>query len=281
MDYTEEEERWIREVRQALKRSGKVSIKEDQVILRYYYSADLVLEKCLERLAKYSEWFSSPDIQQLSESGRAILKEGFVYSYGKAKDGRAFVVMNLSILDLSKHLLVNYYQAINFVLNKVIREEFVPGSIENYYFILDLDEKLLGLPISSVGDIIQVLGNAYSMCLERMMVVNCTTFSKWIYNRVQAFISQETVRKISLYTKEDVDSGSLREFIGEEVLERKYGGRRAKVHPHHLYRQHRQHALDADDRSETEYFSIEGDEEHHNYYKEHSCCGIGEQCAIY
>ena len=47
--------------------------------------------------------------------------------------------MNLSILDLSKHPLVHYYQAINHVLNKVIREEFVPGSIESYYFILDLD----------------------------------------------------------------------------------------------------------------------------------------------
>lgn len=54
VDYTEEEERWIKEVRQALKRSDKIKIKEDQVILRYYYSADLVLEKCLDRLAKRS-----------------------------------------------------------------------------------------------------------------------------------------------------------------------------------------------------------------------------------
>lgn len=54
MDYTEEEERWIKEVRQALRRNDKIHIKEDQVILRYFYSSDLVLEKCLERLAKYN-----------------------------------------------------------------------------------------------------------------------------------------------------------------------------------------------------------------------------------
>lgn len=137
------------------------------------------------------------------------------------------------------------------------------------------------MPISSIGDIIQVLGNAYSMCLEKMMVVNCTTFSKWLYNRLQSFIAQETARKISLYTKEDLGAGMLREFIEEEVLERKYGGSRSKVHPHHLYKEHRQRALDEDDRSETEYFSIEGDEEHHNYYREHGCCNIGEQCDIY
>lgn len=94
-----------------------------------------------------------------------------------------------------------------------------------------------------------MLGNAYSMCLEKMMVVNCTTFSKWIYNRVQTFIAQETVKKISLYTKEDLNLGMLKEFIDEEVLERKYGGSRSKVHLHHLYKEHKQHALDQDDRS--------------------------------
>ena len=94
-----------------------------------------------------------------------------------------------------------------------------------------------------------MLGNAYSMCLEKMMIVNCTTFSKWIYNRAQTFISQETVRKISLYTKEDLNLGLLREFIDEAVLERKYGGTRSKVHPHHLYKEHKKHALDEDDRS--------------------------------
>jgi hypothetical protein len=65
----------------------------------------------------------------------------------------------------------------------------VPGSIENYYFILDLDEKLLSLPLSSLGDIIKVIANAYSMCLQKMLIINATTLSKWIYNRLTGFIS--------------------------------------------------------------------------------------------
>lgn len=80
----------------------------------------------------------------------------------------------------------------------------MPGYIESYYFILDLDEKLLSLPLSSLGDFIKVIGNAYSMFLGKMMLINCTTFSKWIYNRVTAFIAEETVKKITLHTKEDI-----------------------------------------------------------------------------
>jgi hypothetical protein len=37
-----------------------------------------------------------------------------------------------------------------------------------------------------------------------MMIINCTTVSKWIYNRVASVLSEETARKITLYTKDDV-----------------------------------------------------------------------------
>ena len=101
----------------------------------------------------------------MTDNTNNVFKEGFVYSYGKTKDGRPFIAMNLGVFDLNKHSLNSYYQAMNNVLNRVLSEEFVPGSIENYYFILDIDEKLLSLPLSSLADIIKVIGNAYSMCL--------------------------------------------------------------------------------------------------------------------
>lgn len=122
VDYTELEERWINTVRKELKKEKNIEIEEDQTILRYYYSADLVLEKCLERLVKYHEWFTSPEIQIVTDKTNQIFKEGFIYSYGKAIDGRPFVIMNLGIFNLDKHDLINYYQAMNQVLNRVIKE---------------------------------------------------------------------------------------------------------------------------------------------------------------
>jgi hypothetical protein len=181
-----------------------------------------------------------------------------------------FIVMNLSLLHLEKYSESSYFQAMNHVFNRVIREEFVPGVLETYYLILDLDEQLLSLPLSSLGDIIKVLANAYSMCLEDMLIVNCTALSKWIFNRVKSFIAEETLRKISLYTREELAEGQLLRLIDATVLERKYGG---TIHVSHSHL----HLLGEEEMSESEYFSIEGEEQ--GYYKESSCCL--NECRIY
>jgi hypothetical protein len=74
VEYTRQEGQWIRDIRLALRdREGYASI-EDQVLLRYYYSSDMILEKCLERLAKYRDWFGSAEIQSVGESAKAILR---------------------------------------------------------------------------------------------------------------------------------------------------------------------------------------------------------------
>lgn len=142
------------------------------------------MEKCLEKLVEYNKWFTNPSIQYLTDSTHEIFKEGFNYSYGKALDGRPFIIMNVSVINTDKYNIEIYLQAVNHCLNRVIKEEFIPGFIEHYYYLLDLNEQLLSLPLSSLGEIIKVIGNAYSGCLERLMIINCTYISKWIYNRL-------------------------------------------------------------------------------------------------
>lgn len=51
-----------------------------------------------------------------------------------------------------------------------------------------------------------------------MLIVNTTTLSKWLYNRLTNFIAEETARKITLYTKDDLMEGQLRQYIDADVL---------------------------------------------------------------
>jgi hypothetical protein len=51
-----------------------------------------------------------------------------------------------------------------------------------------------------------------------MKMVNCTFASKWIYNRCENFISEETTQKIKICTKDDVMDGALLEDIDAEML---------------------------------------------------------------
>jgi hypothetical protein len=69
--------------------------------------------------------------------------------------------MSLSILDMEKYTQDNYYQAVNHSLNKTIKE-FIPGYMESYYYMIDLNEQLLSLPLSQLGEVIKRIGNAYS-----------------------------------------------------------------------------------------------------------------------
>lgn len=89
----------------------------------------------------------------------------------------------------------------------------MPGKIETYDYILDLNEKFLSLPITSIKEIIKTFSDVYSMRLQNMYIVNCTHFAKWIYIGIEKVISEETSKKIKLFTREEVEEGVLREYI--------------------------------------------------------------------
>lgn len=43
-----------------------------------------------------------------------------LYSYGYAKDGKPFIIMNGGKVDMDKYKAMSYYQAMNYINNKVI-----------------------------------------------------------------------------------------------------------------------------------------------------------------
>jgi len=118
-----------------------------------------------------------------------LLKLGFNYCYDYSISGRPFAVMQMGIVDLEKFRLSSYMQAMNHVNNKMIEEKLVPGKIETYDYILDLNEKLLGLPISALRDIVGRISEAYSMMLGKMYIVNITSFAKFLANGVEKMLS--------------------------------------------------------------------------------------------
>lgn len=77
----------------------------------------------------------------------------------------------------------------------------------------------MSLPVTALKDIVRTISEAYSMMLGKMFVVNCTTLAKSVYSVLQKMMSEETQRKIRIFTAKDVRNGALREFIDENVLE--------------------------------------------------------------
>lgn len=39
------------------------------------------------------------------------------------------------------------------------------------------------------------------MRMNKMFIINCTSFAKWLYTGVEQVLSEETAKKIKLFTK--------------------------------------------------------------------------------
>ena len=74
----------------------------------------------------------------------------------------------------------------NYSINKALRN-LIPGYLETYYYLIDLDEQMSSLPVTLLAEVIKKVGNAYTGVLEKLMVINCTMLSKWAYNRFKGF----------------------------------------------------------------------------------------------
>lgn len=94
------------------------------------------------------DWTHDPAIQSLSIRARAILNEGFIYTFGRDLEDRPIIIMDLGKIKFDRYDLTDYYCAINALINLVVENCFVPGVIESYLFVIDMDGKnFTSLPI--------------------------------------------------------------------------------------------------------------------------------------
>lgn len=67
---------------------------------------------------------------------------------------------------------------------------FVPARVETFTIILDSKGRTLSLPLTSLSKIIKKISDAYSMRLEKMMIVNCTYTVKIAFVAVRQFLAE-------------------------------------------------------------------------------------------
>jgi hypothetical protein len=91
---------------------------DDATILRYLSAADQHIPTCRRKLMTHLDWHSNPSIQRVETGGLLVLQSGFVYSCSGG--ARPCLVLNLGKVDLQNHSLLDYYQALNAVMKKII-----------------------------------------------------------------------------------------------------------------------------------------------------------------
>jgi hypothetical protein len=102
-------------------------------------------------------------------------------------------------MDIEKYTLDDYLAAINQVINLVVEKLFVKGKLENYMFIIDMENKGVGsLPISTVREIVLKLSYIYSMRMGKLLIINTNFFIKAMYSAVSPFLAEITKEKVKI-----------------------------------------------------------------------------------
>lgn len=125
------------------------------------------------------------------------MKNGVIYTFGRDRNNRPIIYLNLAQINLKIYSLNEYYSAINAVLTVVTQFLFVKGVVETYVFIIDMGGKnFTSLPFDGILNIVKKLSIVYSMYLGSMLIINANKFVKITYFTVKKFLHEETVNKI-------------------------------------------------------------------------------------
>jgi hypothetical protein len=109
----------------------------DHTILRYLYSFAFKHSDALEKLKIYCDWYSNPKIQRVNRTTLDIINSGICYTYGRDKEMRPIIYLNVGKMNMDKCTIDDYLSAANAVITVAVEKMFIKGKVENYMFIID------------------------------------------------------------------------------------------------------------------------------------------------
>ena len=199
----------------------------DGLNLAYIYSVECKLDKAYERMINYFKWYKSffPLNIQPGDNCTKVLNSGFLYIFGRDHQFRPLIICQPYILQdcLDKYSSTDIMNASIFVCQYMANYMLIPGQIENWIMIVNMDgTNVLNLP-DSVKKLINNMSEYFVARLYRCYILGLNAFLRIIYKIICAFVEKSTVEKvIILDNKEDPRKHN---DINPENLEERFGGK--------------------------------------------------------
>jgi len=155
-----------------------------------------------------------------------FLDIGVFYIHGRDNRFRPITVLNGAKIDPSNYdndpdLIID---AITYHLEYQLHHFLLPGQVENWIYIMDLEGMgITTLPYSIINRVLKFLQNNYRSRLYVCYIVNSpmTVYIPW--KIVKQFLAENTVKKMKFCKSLPVPE--MFEHINPEQLEKKFGGR--------------------------------------------------------
>ncbi|EKX72319.1 conserved hypothetical protein [Theileria equi strain WA] len=197
----------------------------DGYLLRYLISNDYSYPDVLNDMYNHLKWRKSTlPIRRIDVESE--IARGFVYIHGRDKFMRPIIVMRSALMDKNRHEAI--LKTIYFMLELCIEKLLVPGRVEQWKVIIDLDgTNLFNIQVALLKQIAKSLSVNYRARLSQMFIINAPFILSCIWNLVKNVIPQVTQEKIVISSGKN--SKKLLDMAHPSQLEARFGGKAPNV----------------------------------------------------
>ena len=208
--YTKEEKNCIEEFKNYLEENGLEldSEYDDSEILRFLQVSKFNFKNTHEYILKYIEWRAEHIPPWLTELSEKLIRSGYMYIHGRDRWFRPLIVLNptalLSFKSYDQDAIGNEIIKWSiFIIEYIMDHLFLPGQIENYVIICDVNKLgVTEIPKSILGKkIIDWLSKGYRYRSKRMHILNTNWAIKIAWKVIEGFMANHMKSKIIMTDK--------------------------------------------------------------------------------
>ncbi len=196
----------------------------DSESVRYLQASEFKISNTIKLIKETINFNENYYPFQINEKIIKILNSGLMFLCGKDKKFRPVIIVNArkctSLLN-ENYTIEEIQQTIIYFLNYIIKYHLIPGQIENWIIISDLNE--VGITeLSNFKKILDIFSK-FRGRVFRNFIVNMGRFLKFGMKSILNFVGSSSLKKIKILNKEEIYQNLL-ELINKNYIPLNYGG---------------------------------------------------------
>jgi hypothetical protein len=155
-----------------------------------------------------------------------ILSSGFVYMHGLDNNYRPIIVCSLSrfMEYIDQYELDYFICAINVFSNYLLKHLFIPGQVENWIIITDLNGVSLWKPPTKMISIFNFLQKRFYYRLFKLYIYGMSGILNFCWRIIKNLVNDKTKEKFIFISNESDIHRTIINHVHPSQLEEKYGG---------------------------------------------------------
>ena len=228
--FLEIENKWLDKYKEIIAKHPENKLPDywnDGLNLAYIYATECKLEQSYKRMIEYFKWYKSffPLNIQPGDKVVQVLNSGFLYAFGRDHQFRPLLICQPYILQKCLKLYSDddIYNASIFICQYMVNYMMIPGQIENWIMIVNMDgTSILSIP-ESVKKLMNALSDYFIARLFRCYILGLNAFLRIIYKIICNFVEKSTVEKVIVL--DDKNDKRKDKDINPENIEERFGGK--------------------------------------------------------